>query len=148
MEDMYYQLVAVHNNYLSDITRRIGKNSYQLIKPQYPLDFWGIDDTWTDNPRLYTRPSCRVDSGTYSLFLFGFQKGAGAVMPYTNEKNKLLVSVSNHPTIDYRSLVDLDVFDESFISYVLERQINIQDLPSSKILKVTETASYRNLRLV
>ncbi len=120
---MYYQLLAVHEDYLDDIVELKNKNKglYQLTVPAGEDfdDYYDWRD-WRIDPERYTRPSKRLVSGLYSLFLFAYEEGWGAVW---NIRANGVFKVAGTGRINPGGIRQFDLFDESFIQEVFEKHV-------------------------
>lgn len=149
MDDYFFQLVAVRNQNLSEITKETDNNMYRLIYPEGEIATrMYAESAWMDNPGYYTAPSRRLDSGSYSLFLFGLMWGSGSVRPCNCVDGTPLVRVSTTERLGYSSIAELGLFDNAFIKDALDNYINVELTSLSPILRPESNGGFRNLRLV
>lgn len=152
MSDYFFQLVAIRNKNLSELTRRLYNNMYCLIYPVGEIATRMYDESsWMDNPGYYTVPSRRLDAGNYSLFLFGFMWGYGSVRACNNVNGTPLVRVSTTQQLGSSSIAELGVLDDNnFVEYIIENYLNLEEPHLSLILRPESenNRGFRCLRLV
>lgn len=151
MSDYFYRLVAIRNQNLSELTKRIDNTMYRLIYPEGEIATrMYAEYAWVDDPHYYTRPSRRLDSGIYSLFLFGIRWGYGSVRACNMVDGTPLVRVSTTLQLGFSSIENMGLFDDDFIYNIVDKNVDMADPHLSLILRpdAVHNRGCRSLRLV